>query len=202
MEQTPDHQDIPVLLMQLGQGSHSAFNILFNRYKHTVYTNALLFTPTSGIAEEIVQDVFLQVWKSREKVALVDDLDAYLFIITRNAVYRSLHAQAQHEKKHKAWQESAGSTESGEHILSAILEKDYHKILQQAIRLLPPQQQQVYILIKQQGLSRAEAAEQLGLHPETVKRHLSLATRSIRSFCLLHLDLTPAIALYLCLHLQ
>lgn len=202
MEQNSDHQNTSLLLKQLGQGSHNAFNALFNRYKHQVYSNGLLFTPSNNIAEEIVQDVFLQIWKSREKVAQVEDFDAYLFIVTRNAVYRILHAQSQYEKKHKAWHENTTYTQSEENILSTILEKDYNKILQQAILQLPPQQQQVYILIKQKGLSRTEASQQLGLQPETVKKHLSLATRSIRAYCLLHLDLTAAIAILFCLQIK
>ncbi|NML23561.1 sigma-70 family RNA polymerase sigma factor [Pseudoflavitalea sp. G-6-1-2] len=202
MENKKDHQDTPELLEQLGSGSHSAFSLLFNRYKHRVYSNALLFTTSTNIAEEIVQDVFLQIWKSREKVAAVTDWDAYLFIITRNAVYRSLHAQAQQSKKHKAWQEQTADTEHEDNLLSTILEKDYNRLLQRAIQQLPPQQLQVYVLIRQQGLSRAEAADRLGLQPETVKRHLSLATRTIRSYCLLHLDLTPAIALLICMQVR
>lgn len=202
MEYKKDKQDLPQLLEQLGKGNHNSFNLLFELYKHEVYSNALLFTSSSSIAEEIVQDVFLQIWKSREKVAAVADLDAYLFIITKNAVYRWLHAEAQQEKKHRAWQEQTATAKPDDNVLSAILEKDYDKLLQKAIKQLPPQQQQVYVLIRQQGLSRMEVASKLGLQPETVKRHLSIATRTIRSYCLLHLDLTPAIALLIFLQVK
>ena len=202
MEYKKDKQDIPKLLEQLGQGNHHAFTLLFDQYKHQVYSKALLFTSSTNIAEEIVQDVFLQIWKSREKVAVVTDLDAYLFIITKNAVYRWLHAQAQQEKKHRAWQEQTDTAKPDDNVLSAILEKDYNNLLQKAILQLPPQQQQVYLLIRQEGLSRLEVANRLGLQPETVKRHLSIATRTIRSYCLLHLDLTPAIAILICLQVK
>ena len=196
-----DHWDTPELLHQLGQGSHNAFNQLFARYKDGVYSNALLFTSSTSIAEEIVQDVFLQIWKSREKVAAVADLEAYLFIITRNAVYRFLHAQARLQKKQRELKEITGEEASDDSLLSSILEKDYNRLLQQAIQQLPPQQQQVYTLIRQQGLSRTEAAQQLGLQPETVKRHLSLATRTIRTYCLQYLDLSPVIAVLIGLQL-
>ena len=63
----------------------------------------------------------------------------------------------------------------------------------QAVDRLPSQQKKVYHLIKEHGMKREEAAVELNLSPETVKRHLSEAMQFIRVYCLSHLGVYGAL---------
>jgi RNA polymerase sigma factor (sigma-70 family) len=74
-----------------------------------------------------------------------------------------------------------------------VLNNEYSRILQAAIDRLPEQQKLVYTLIKKEGYKREEAAEALQLSSETVKTHLAQAMRSIRAYCLAHLDISIAL---------
>jgi RNA polymerase sigma-70 factor (ECF subfamily) len=74
-----------------------------------------------------------------------------------------------------------------------VLNNEYTRILQAAIDRLPEQQRQVYNLIKKEGLKREEAAAALQLSPETVKSHLAQAMRSVRVYCLSHLEISIAL---------
>jgi RNA polymerase sigma factor (sigma-70 family) len=60
-----------------------------------------------------------------------------------------------------------------------LLAKEDHALLETVINQLPPQQQLVYRLMKQDGLSREEVARQLSISPNTVKNHLASAVEFI-----------------------
>lgn len=184
------------LLLRIANGDEAAFREVFTRLKDDVYRTAVFFAQSNELAEEIVQDVFLSLWIKRQNLSEIKDFKSYVFIITRNAVYRGLRTIAAQQLQQ---QEFVAEYRSGVHHESAaiLLDKRYEALLSEAVNRLPQQQREVYTLIKEDGLTREEAARQLTLSPETVKRHLSLATKSIRAFCLKHIYLVLAAASWL-----
>ena len=63
-----------------------------------------------------------------------------------------------------------------------LLAKENRELLTAVISQLPPQQQLVFRLCKQEGLSREEVADKLNISPNTVKNHLSAAIAFIREY--------------------
>ncbi len=76
-----------------------------------------------------------------------------------------------------------------------VLSRDFERVLQNAVRQLPPQQERVYHLSKVEGRPRHEVADLLQLSPETVKVHLARAMRSIREYCTARMDIPGLILL-------
>lgn len=181
------------LLDKVSQGDEKAFGEIFHLYRNKVYTIAYRLTVAAPVAEEILLDVFLQVWLKREELKNVKHFKAWLFTITRNRTFSML--------KHMAAQKMSVPIPDGEDFLlettehpgEQLQEKEYRQILRQAVAKLSPQQKKVYTLIKEQGLKREEAASVLNIAPETVKRHLSEAMHFIRVYCLTRLGVYGAL---------
>jgi RNA polymerase sigma-70 factor (ECF subfamily) len=173
------------LIELLATGDETAFARLFEKYRNKVYTIALRLTHSNIIAEEIVQDVFLKIWLKRNDLLQVRSFDAYLFVITRNKVYKVLKQIATNYQLVAIADENVPSNADPS---QQLLEKEYTEVLQTALARLPMQQQKVYHLVKTRGLKREEVARQLSIGPETVKFHLAQAMKNIRAFCLLHLS--------------
>ncbi|UYQ95764.1 sigma-70 family RNA polymerase sigma factor [Chitinophaga horti] len=171
-------------LQAVAQGDEVAFAEVFHRYRNKVYTIALNITRSEPVAEEILLDVFLKVWLKREQLYGLEHFSAWLFTITRNRVFSTLKQMAQDKRATLVDEELLTDHENPN---SRLLDKEYQKVLQQAVAGLSPQQKKVYHLIREGGLKREEAAQQLNLSPETVKRHLSEAMQFIRAYCLSHL---------------
>jgi RNA polymerase sigma-70 factor (ECF subfamily) len=175
------------LLLLTSRGDEKAFTELFHAYRNKVYTVAYKLTVCEENAEEIVQDVFLKVWLKRIALAEVESLDSWLFIITRNTVYTFLKSKA-----HKALHHSLAETEligCAEGADARLKEKEFHSILKEAVEKLPQQQKQVYRLSKEVGLKQDEIAIQLNIAPETARKHLQFAMRSIRAYLLSRMEL-------------
>jgi RNA polymerase sigma-70 factor (ECF subfamily) len=172
------------LLRQIANGNEAAFTRLFEYHRDRLYSIAIKLSNSSIIADEIVQDVFLKVWLKRNDLHLVQNFEAYLYTIVQNSVYKSLKGIARSYKKSLQSNGNIGTNADPE---DCLIEKEYRVLLQKGIEALPTQQKQVYTLIREKGLKRAEVATLLNLQPETVKFHLSKAVKNLWSFCKFHL---------------
>lgn len=174
------------LLLLIAKGDEAAFSILFNNYKNKIYSIAFELTESTVIAEEIVQDTFLKIWLRRETFSEVTHFKAYLFTITRNYVFSALKSIARRQNIEKIAAQDIPFYYSDTE--NKLVQKQYEEILKRAVNSLSAKQKQVYLLMKEKGYKRNEVADELQLSSETVKTHLAQAMRSIRAYCLAHID--------------
>ena len=193
MPVTPPYSE-EELLRLIAKSDGAAFATLFNNYRNKIYSIAYELTESTVIAEEIVQDTFLKVWLRRETLGDVTNFKAYLFTMTRNYVFSALKRIARRQElEMEAVQDNLFYYSDTE---NKLLEKQYEVLLKRAVDSLPAKQKQVYILVKEKGDTRNEVAAELQLSAETVKTHLAQAMRTIRAYCLAHVD-TPLLLLFM-----
>lgn len=181
MEELSDN----ILLKRMVKDDDAAFACLFNRYRNKIYTIGLHLTHSSSLAEEIVQDVFLNIWTKRDTLSQVVHFRAYLFTSTRNIVIDALRKKASEERLAR----EAGHPITYESSFDMLLSKQYETVLQTAVSRLTPRQREVYQLVHEMGLKREEVAAQLNISAETVKSVLAAAMLHIRAYCKSNLDL-------------
>lgn len=179
----PDYSlyDEKALLMEIAAGDERAFKKLFDLYKKRFYSVALKMTQSDDIAEDIVQDVFMNIWNKRESLVNVDNPSSYFFTAVYRRVYHHYRKIALEKKLLSVAplpKESVNTTEE------MVLAHESGELISQAIHKLPPQQQLVFKLCKQEGKSREDVARQLHISPNTVKNHLADALKYIRTFLL------------------
>jgi RNA polymerase sigma-70 factor (ECF subfamily) len=168
------------LFEQLSEGSEKAFRAIFELYKNRFYAVALKMTRSEYIAEEIVQEVFVTIWDRRTRLVDVEKPDTYLFTTVYNSIYAHFKKIALEKRTREALFSQPEELESPLELL--LQHKENEQLLQRAIAHLPPQQQLVYKLLKQDGLSREEVAAQLHISPNTVKNHLQEAMKFLRTY--------------------
>lgn len=166
------------------EGDQRAFAALFDAYHDPLVQFVERLVQQREMAIEIVQDVFVKVWLTREELAPVQNFTGYLFILTRNYTLNCLKKTARERKKELQYQQyvytSATLADEKEE------RPDYLSLVERAAAQLPPQQQQVYNLCRKDGLKYAEVAEKMGLTPATVKKYMQLAQKTISTFIKTH----------------
>jgi len=167
------------LLQQLKTGSESAFTQLFHHYRGTVYTTALKFLNSSDLAEEIVQDVFLKVWLKRAEMGSVMNFDGYLFIMARNIIFDRIKKMSYESTGTPPLLLDASCSDETEYL---IRHHQCQQFLKEAIDRLPQQQQTIYKMAKDEGLSHEMIAEVMQISKHTVKKHMAVALQSIRRY--------------------
>ena len=182
------------LLQKVAAGDEIAFAKMFDLYRPNIYSTALRITGADFIAEEIAQDTFLKVWLNRSGLPDLNNFDGWLYTIAKNLTFNALKGEQQEKKKRLEMVRESLEVQypQADHLVQ---EKQFNAILEEAIARLPPKQKQTYLLIKRQEMKREEVAAELQVSPETVKWNLEQAMKSIRAFCLVHLEDVPRIFL-------
>lgn len=168
-----------VLFQQIAEGNQHAFRQIFDLYRKGLFSTAIKITKSQLSSEEIVQEVFISLWVSREQLVKVDSPGSYLFKILFNKISTYLKKDANRERIVKnAMRYYESSVNAIEEVVDA---NESKRRINEVVEKLPPQQKAVYKLSRIEGLKIDEIATQLKISPHTVKSHLSKALEAIRS---------------------
>lgn len=194
---TPSGYSDAELMKCLQEGDQDAFKQAFDRYQEKLvfYTTAIV--KSKGVAKDIVQETFIKLWTNRQKLDPNQSLSGFLHTITRNMALNHLkRAGYDQELKERIWekiQEVQKRVETEE----VLFGQESSKLIQEAIRQLPPRRKQIFKLSREKGLTHQEIANQLDISPNTVKNQIVSAMKEIRAYLQRHTDiaLTWVIAL-------
>ena len=168
------------LFQQTAQGNEAAFSELFRRYDKRIYPFVLKMVKDTGIAEEVTQEIFIKLWKNRERLTDIEVPEAYIFTITGrhtlDHIKRRLSESRMLQRLSLIQKNTHNDTEE------ALQLRDSAALIQKAVNNLPPQQKNVYQLSRQQGLKYDEIALQLNISQNTVRNHLVKALQTIREY--------------------
>lgn len=163
----------------MAAGSEAAFCKLFDHYWNKVYASALVLTKSPQMAQDISQEVFLQLWQYREKAAAIQSLDAFLFISARNLIFKKMsRLKLEDAYMHYRSHQVVTSSNTEEH---AVL-KDLQSLVEAGICKLPPQQQRAFRLSREMGLSHEEISLQMGVSRAAVKDYIVRAIAFLRKY--------------------
>ncbi|MFK2265563.1 RNA polymerase sigma-70 factor [Bacteroides fragilis] len=129
-------------------------------------------------AEDLSQDIFMSLWQNRGNLKQIDNLDAYLFRIARNAVFRYIERSLLF-KNYQSRQLSDDNSDLYE-IESELNAKELELIIAIAVERMPSQRRKIYQMSREQGLSNENIARELNISKRTVENHLTQALADIR----------------------
>jgi len=130
------------------------------------------------VAEELVQEAFISLYKHRDSIEENTSIKAYLYVILRNKItdYYRLEVMQQRYADYIIKHTSAEPMSP----LVYVETRELEKILKEAIAALPPKCQEVFRLSRESYLSDKEIAEQMDISLKTVEQHKSKALRILR----------------------
>lgn len=182
-----DARDLVVLIEAVRQGDESAFRHVYERTKNRVFNLALGYVRNREDAEEITQDVYVELFRSAGTFKGEASGTTWLY---RIAVNKSLDF-LKHQKRRKrfAFLTSLFDDRTGEalhqpsdfsHPGITLENKEHAAILFQTIHKLSEKQKTAYILTKVEGLSNIETAEIMTISVGAVESLLQRATDNLK----------------------
>ncbi len=166
-------------VIQLKKGSEKAFDRLFKKYSYKIYLNSVELNLTHDEAEEMVQEVFLKIWKNRTNLDPSKSFNAYIQKITKSIIIKKVRTkvcQLAYEK-YALNHFSPLSNQTEDYLIFSDLESISKKYLEQ----LPKQQKQIFMMKVQDNLTLGEIAETLHVSKRTVENHLYRACKNLRN---------------------
>jgi len=165
------------LLSRLRSGDHEAFEAIFRQWYEPVVRSANRVLRDPGVAEELSQDVFLELWRRRESLAPDSSVAGYLMQAVRNRALNHLRHLAV-QRKSVVFVEAL--SEPAEQADAQVQAGELQTAMTRAIADLPPRTREVFVMSRERGLRYSEIAEQLGVTVKAVEANMSRALRILR----------------------
>nr|WP_319271238.1 RNA polymerase sigma-70 factor [uncultured Draconibacterium sp.] len=189
------------LLKKLKSGDEGTYISLFEEYYVGLCAYSRRYVGRKDIAEDIVSETFFKIWENRKKLEITGSVKSYLFQAVANNSLHHLRKLKREEKLDDYFSgtesENIGFKEVAENITeNSLLIKELHSRIEEAVNLLPLQQQTAFRLKRFEGKKNKEIADEMGLAVKTVEMHLSKAVISLRKNLQ---DYLPAFLLFMLL---
>jgi RNA polymerase sigma-70 factor (ECF subfamily) len=165
------------LLLLLKNGDESSFTELYQRYWRKLFGLAVYKLKNPSDAEEILQDIFLDIWRRRQNLNIQSNFSSYL---SAALSYRVINYFARRHPGHQppVSDSSAPADHSTPEQLRAM---ELNEHIQQLVGQLPEKCQLVFRLSREEQLSNREIAEHIQISEKTVESHISRALRLLRA---------------------
>ncbi len=179
MEKYSEFSDM-VLVSLLKADDRGAFTEIYNRFKGILYVHAYKKLGNSKEAEDVVHDVFAQLWFKREKLNIeTGNLAGYLYTTIRNTVLTTISRKGYADQYLSAhWQDMSMENAVTDYRLR---ENQLREIIEKHVAALPKKMRLVFELSRNAQLSHKEIAEQLGISESTVKSQINSALHLLKS---------------------
>ena len=187
----PDVPDDEGLIRLIAGGQPAALSLLYDRYGRLVFSLAFQVTSDAAVAEEITQEVFLQIWnKANTYQAAQGKVTTWITSVARHRAIDSLRRKGARPEGHQVDFEDS---EERELVDPAGVEDQVDlsqrsQAVRQAMAQLPPEQQKALALAYFQGLTHQEIAELTGEPLGTVKTRIRLAMLKLKQILIDNID--------------
>ncbi len=168
MLEKSEHTDA-VFVKQLKAGDMQAFNKLFEEYGRRLYGFGIKYLKSEEDTEEMVQEIFLKIWRNRERLDVARSFKAYLFTIAFNEIKKFFHKKAVLFELADNYVSSLADHSTEETI-------DYNLALEHIAGLLdqlPPRRRQIFEMSRFENMPSKEIARHLGISAKTVDNQVS-----------------------------
>lgn len=161
------------LLRRIIAGDETAFKELILQYTPPIASVVFSITRSKEQTEEVVQDIFIQLWTIRDNLTAIENLNGFLFVLTKRYAISAIRKMIRERNRVQAFaeiQEQEGKSDERNEFIS---------LIDEAVNLLPPQQQRAWRLSRQEGRKYEEIAAEMNISRETVKSYIQLANTAI-----------------------
>lgn len=156
----------------LRTGDAEAWRHLFVRYYAVYLRFVTKIVGDANSAKDIVQEVFMKLWKNRDRLDSVASVEKLLYVIARNSAFTFLRDR----KSFVQVEESKVEDKTMLSVEEELLRKERRKLLDDAVKSLPQQRKKVIDMKMERSI-----AEELKLSEKTVERHITLAFSELRT---------------------
>ncbi|MFH6999611.1 RNA polymerase sigma-70 factor [Flavobacterium sp. FlaQc-57] len=167
-----------ILINRLRDGEESALTELYNKFWQSLFVSSYNVLKDKELCEDIIQDIFMNIWHNREKLEINISLKGYMYACARYQVFNQfkknkdkIHVEL-FEDLDKRFQYSTPETQ--------LMHEELLDQINSIVEALPEKCQLVYKLSREEQLSHKEIAERLEISTKTVENHITKALHVIR----------------------
>lgn len=165
------------LIKRIRNGDKTAFESIYIKYHVLLFDFIMSRLHSAEVSEDIIQNIFLNVWQNRRSLNHEGNLRAYLYQCARNAISNYIRHR---DIKHRYLKEQELSENNSPTPEKELIYTELKKYFTKAVNELPAKRREIFLYAFVDGLSRKDIADRLGISIKTVEDHLWKAMKFIR----------------------
>lgn len=172
------YEDLAPLGKRIANDDQLAYRQLFIQFYNKLSRFVMGFTKSKELTEEIVSDVFINIWRRRKNIEEIKNMKLYLYVSAKNITFnylKKLHRENLTDLDAVEIEPEDPFADPG----AAMITREMNMKLKTAINALPPRCKLIYTLIKEDGLTYKQTAQLLGISESTVDNQVSIALKKI-----------------------
>ena len=166
-------------IYHITQGNELAFDSFMDRYSARIFYHVYGIVGNKEIAEEVVSDVFFEVWRQRKSLMKVKNMVSWLNTIAFHKALNAMRSEA-HNSSLSIDDLPDFSFPKNQSPLDNIITREERQELDNAIKYLPPRCKHVFFLAKIEQMPYADIAKMLGISLATVNYHVNFALTTLK----------------------
>lgn len=174
------NDDMSVLCSAIKASSERALEVVFRRLRQPLLRYAASIVRSAAAADDIVQDVFSDLWDMRRELDTSRSLEALLYRMCRNRAYTVRRNASTRERKHDEIRITSNASLTP-NMAAALDSTELDGRLRVWIDELPERQREALLLCRLQDLSHREVADVMGVSPRTVNNHIIRALDTLKA---------------------
>ena len=175
MDETPEDS---ALMLRYRDGDVVAFEVLYQRHNDALYRYLLRLCHHRDTAEDIFQDVWGKIIKSRQNYRPTAKFSTFLYRVAHNCFIDHIRRNKRHS--HSVDVEPDNQPDPGDQPEALAERSMARRRLDAALRELPEEQRDVFLLHEEAGLNLDQIASVTGANRETAKSRLRYAVKKLR----------------------
>ena len=171
--------DLESTVYELKRDNEKSLETLFDYYYPRLYNFSKTFLKIDDGIDDLLQEVFIKIWKKRKSINTTSNFNSFIFTITRNLLLNELRGRLNNQKMKDEIRNLSVAPE-----YESFEKTEYEELKQQMEKIvedLPERQKEIFILSRTEGLSHNEIAKKLDITTKTVEYHISLAIKTLKS---------------------
>lgn len=176
------------LMMLVREGDYVAFDELYDRYRAPILRFLFSLTWDQDLAEDALQEVFLRLYRARDRYEPSGKFSTYIFQIAKNYYLAQARKAKAHSEVSLAHEDCSGFKPFENLRVNQRIEPEVHLLeeyrkhsIRRAIAALPERQKLVFVMSHLEDMKYAEIAEVLGIAVGTVKSRMFAAVNALRT---------------------
>lgn len=163
------------LAEQISRGNSNAFDEVFRLYYGRVSNFIKSLIKSQSVAEDLAQEVFINLWNSRHALSEVHSLNSYIYTIARNTAIDHMRRIHTFNVPLEYSDEPAGELTDERYFA---IEKEL--IIRMAVDNFPERRRMIFSMSRFEGFTNDEIAKRLGISKKTVENQINLATHDLQ----------------------
>ena len=168
-----------VVFKRIKDGDIKTFEMVFSQYYTPLCLYAYSITIRKDIAEEVVQDVFYNIWKERHRIQILQSIKNYLYGAVKNQSLR-YRERLMIQEKHREYVLSHSSLHDELSPQEELEYKELEEIIRRTLERLPERCRKIFLMHRMEDKKYKEIANYFSLSVKTVEAEMTKAYRMLR----------------------